>query len=751
MPIDNHPEFTKVFARTCLAELEYLQRRRDALAIPHGEIAAEIGRLRAQLDSLETARDPDHREFNKSEGRPSIRPSSSANLVGIAFSGGGIRSATFNLGVLQGLAEKGILRFCDYLSTVSGGGYIGSCLSSVLDNPAASPERDRFPFLPRAETKFDEKKEVKWLRQHSNYLAVDTSFFGWDIWRMIGMYLSGLVLTNLVPFALLLLIAYLGHTLESGFADALIIARLVLVGSLSCFIAMVLARIAMARLTLQLQQRKQHEYVQAGLAATGVFFAVVAGMMLLTHYLPQFQARISTWLHGSAVVSAVALLAGLVRSENKWLRSFFWFVFRSAWVVLVPVVFVELLYWLREINAFSETAFFTWRIGIPLPLVLAGLLLVLSLLIDTNRITLHHFYRDRLSETYVIKRDAATDQIISNENLELSSLHEHANGAPYQLINATLNVPASEDRYLRGRGADFFTLSKHFCGAESTGFRRTEVYEPTRLATALAISGAAASPQSGTSTSRVVMFIMTLLNISLNRWMRNPERRATPKLIFWPYYFVKELLGACHESDALINLSDGGHIENLGAYQLIKRGCRFVIVFDAGADPEFFMEDFGNLLQKVRVDLGVEVEINLERLRLQGHNRNSLSQWAAGTISYPGDKQGVLIYVKASMTGQEPEDLLAYRRQNPHFPHEATVDQFFDESQFESYRKLGQYVARVAFAEEHIRGDAMTIDDVMELFDEIHDRYYRMLGSADFQEATPGLASGHDHRDRRPD
>src|ERR1700735_579509 len=53
-----------------------------------------------------------------------------ANLVGVAFSGGGIRSATFNLGVLQALAELKLLHRVDYLSTVSGGGYIGGWLAA---------------------------------------------------------------------------------------------------------------------------------------------------------------------------------------------------------------------------------------------------------------------------------------------------------------------------------------------------------------------------------------------------------------------------------------------------------------------------------------------------------------------------------------------------------------------------------------------------------------------------------------------
>ena len=82
-------------------------------------------------------------------------------------------------------------------------------MSSLLDDSNNSVDRDKFPFRFGGQKIPDERKEIKWLREHSNYLAIDTSFFGWDIWRVIGMYLSGLVLTNLVPFAVALLALYL--------------------------------------------------------------------------------------------------------------------------------------------------------------------------------------------------------------------------------------------------------------------------------------------------------------------------------------------------------------------------------------------------------------------------------------------------------------------------------------------------------------------------------------------------------------
>jgi hypothetical protein len=110
----------------------------------------------------------------------------------------------------------------------------------------------------------------------------------------------------------------------------------------------------------------------------------------------------------------------------------------------------------------------------------------------------------------------------------------------------------------------------------------------------MAISGAAVSPQMGTATNAILRFVMTLLNIRLNRWLPNPEPDCRPKIQFWPYYFVKKILGKTKEADGLLNLWDGGHHENLGIYPLLKRRCNFIIVSDAGADPNFAMNDFTN-------------------------------------------------------------------------------------------------------------------------------------------------------------
>jgi hypothetical protein len=151
--------------------------------------------------------------------------------------------------------------------------------------------------------------------------------------------------------------------------------------------------------------------------------------------------------------------------------------------------------------------------------------------------------------------------------------------------------------------------------------------------------------------------------------------------------------------DNLLNLSDGGHHENLGIYPLLKRRCRVIIASDAAADPAFAMNDLANVIRKARIDLGVNITMNdlKHDLYPDAETRQTKNCFTIGDISYPeGDPKaakGILIYIKSTVTGNEPEDLSAYRRKHPTFPDQTTADQFFDEAQFESYRKLGEAAA----------------------------------------------------------
>ena len=162
------------------------------------------------------------------------------------------------------------------------------------------------------------------------------------------------------------------------------------------------------------------------------------------------------------------------------------------------------------------------------------------------------------------------------------------------------------------------------------------------------------------------------------------------------FALLAELFGSTDDRSRYVYLSDGGHFENLALYELIRRRCRLIVASDAGSDPETRFEDLGNAVRKAYTDFGVEIEIDPTPIKKDPETGLSRSHCAVGTIRYDkldGGPPGLLIYLKTSRTGDEPVDVRSYAAENEEFPHQSTADQWFSESQFESYRKLGEHVA----------------------------------------------------------
>jgi hypothetical protein len=750
MTIETTPkDYTRTFAEVYLTELDYVKKRREKMHLTSESVERESERVTQDIKKLSEKYESENPNSDKVPSHD-VKIKTSAGLIGLAFSGGGIRSATFNLGVLQALDKKGLLRYCDYLSTVSGGGYIGSCLSSLLTNSKASTDsaaqKGYFPFrflrdsesddpheveyeLPDAPNTYDERKEMSHLRAAKNYLQLDRGLFSIETWRFIAMFLSGIILINIIPLALAISSVYALYFVESHSIAAFFqTGQLNEMGEIikhfdkattfhnfqaltlflfhiagAAFICMVIVR-ALSVL-LNLNTSFIHN-LQAWLVATTIALIVFIGLIALTFYLfldeyKKVDKQIFTVLNYTLLGTFFMFILGRVKSANKGLQKLSNTFFFIALAALIPILFAQFmrLLWTTGFLESSVSEFITLSIfknalfeSLPMPLFTIFLLLIMGLLINLNRISFHAFYRNSLSRSYLFKQE--NKQIKPNVEVKLSELHQYHNG-PYHLINATLNIMGSKNRYLRGRGADYFIFSKYYCGAESTGYRSTTTYNSgsTELATAMAISGAAASPKMGRRTNRLFALYMILFNIRLNVWMPNPDPKYE-RYPIWPYYLLKEFFLGGKEDNSLLNLSDGGHHENLGIYPLLKRRCRLIIISDAASDPKFKMDDLANLQRKARIDLGINIELDMTPLR-PNENNNVKQYYVKGTIHYPNDKNGTLLYIKTAMTGKEPEDLIAYRRQNPSFPDETTADQFFNEAQFESYRKLGELEGQI--------------------------------------------------------
>jgi hypothetical protein len=161
-----------------------------------------------------------------------------------------------------------------------------------------------------------------------------------------------------------------------------------------------------------------------------------------------------------------------------------------------------------------------------------------------------------------------------------------------------------------------------------------------------------------------------------------------------------ELFGLTNDRRKYIYLSDGGHFENLGLYEMVRRRCHLIIVSDAGHDPELAFADLSNAVRKISIDLGVRIEFpKLDQLRVRNKDRNKPDEggpcYTVGRILYSEadnvskDKDGYILYLKPGFRGDESADIVGYAAGSATFPHETTADQWFSASQFESYRGLG--------------------------------------------------------------
>jgi hypothetical protein len=341
----------------------------------------------------------------------------------------------------------------------------------------------------------------------------------------------------------------------------------------------------------------------------------------------------------------------------------------------------------------------------------------LSRLINVNKFSLHAIYRNRLVRAYLGASNSRRDPnpftgFDPADNLPLQELRDPKNPSlpqrPMHIVNMALNLVTGDNLAWQQRKSETFTASTLHCGNFRLGYRFTKHYALTShlknglsLGTAVAISGAAASPNQGYHSSPMVALLMTLFNVRLGWWLGNPgamghDTFRDPSPHSPVRHMVKEGLGLTDSSSPYVYLSDGGHFENLGLYEMILRRCRLIVVSDAGCDPECSLEDLGNAIRKIRVDLGVKIEIKKFDIfsRTNEEGKKSGRYCAIGEIDYgtadEGGRKGTLIYIKPALLGNEPRDIYNYSRESEEFPHESTSDQWFSESQFESYRALGQ-------------------------------------------------------------
>jgi hypothetical protein len=172
------------------------------------------------------------------------------------------------------------------------------------------------------------------------------------------------------------------------------------------------------------------------------------------------------------------------------------------------------------------------------------------------------------------------------------------------------------------------------------------------------------------------------------------------------------------ETDTWLNLSDGGHIENLGIYELLRRRCKLIISVDGESDPTYTFEGLMTVVRHAQIDFGTRIDVNLSDIRPNPTTGYSQAHAALCTVHYDDQTLGFIIYMKLSVTGNESELIRRYRINHPDFPHQTTLDQFFDEEQFEAYRQLGAHVANGLFLPA-LMGSKTTVGSVPTWFEHL--------------------------------
>jgi hypothetical protein len=346
-------------------------------------------------------------------------------------------------------------------------------------------------------------------------------------------------------------------------------------------------------------------------------------------------------------------------------------------------------------------------------LAVAVLAFVMGKFVNVNRFSMHMMYRNRLVRAYLgASRKEGKRQphrFTGFDDRDDLRLHELGTQRPLHIVNITLNLVGGENLAWQERRAESYTASALHCGAYQINSAKTSpgAYQSSRyygnprglsLGTAFAISGAAANPNSGYHSSAVVTLLMTLFNLRLGWWLPNPGpcgvaywHRSGPAFALTP--LLAEALGMTTEKRAFVNLSDGGHFDNMGLYEMLLRRCHYIIVVDGEQDNLYSFSGLSEGLRKARIDLGIEVDIDLNQIVATTPKCCSVGRVRYSSIDGNDAPDGWLLYVKPVILGSEPADVRHYRSQNGAFPHESTSDQFFSESQFESYRALGQHLA----------------------------------------------------------
>ncbi len=681
--------------------------------------------------------------------------------MGLAISGGGIRSASFGMGVMQALANNCILSKVDFMSTVSGGGYLGSALTWALKQGGteAGTQPENFPLgrkgVYRVETKkvsaLNRNKSdndlLDFIRLHGSYLTPNSSL---DIVSLIAVVARSMVMSLFVYLSILTVVMtlavwsvyFLAHYFLPEFFNSANVnftrGVMLIVGLIFFGVITSLGFLFSLSTFLSSKKFSMKRYLRfvSGQKFVGLMLKISIACFVFGS-LPYFLLLLEDTLSKLVVPGASTLFGTLVglwqykKAKNKEANN----SMKSS--LLIYSGAIALFYGIILFAYIASTNYFLNldTLTMAQPEMFGGLVLLtlfFGTFVNLNYIGPHYLWRNRLMEAFMPNKKAVGTKSwqpsVEADSALMEDMCDELHPRPYHIINTNVILANSPKVVYSGRGGDNFIVSRLYCGSEATGWKPTKDFQKnaTRggitLATAMATSAAALNPNAGVSgegvtRNTVISLLLSMLNLRLGYWTSNPSmENAMGSPNFFKPGLTSELLRfGLTETNRNIQLSDGGHYENLAIYELIRRKVKTIIVSDGGADAAFNFDDLANAIEKVRVDFGVKIKFidkygaaDILPGTLNGNDFDkkysiATKGFAIADIIYNHDKpeeNGKLVYLKLAMIESLPTDVYSYKGIYPDFPHQSTADQFFDEKQFEAYRELGYYICKQMLASE---------------------------------------------------
>jgi len=711
--------------------------------------------------------------------------------VGICLSGGGIRSAAFNLGTLQILQEKGFLEKAKWLAAVSGGAYIAGAFTMVTKSIqdridglkkelATSQDAEQRQTLQDKIDKWDVAPaafspgtdEVRLLRNNSRYIAPSFRYEVEIVVRLLLGLLVNVIAIGTVLGSVGMSLGLLYGWLSRGLVEKQSVASHELTHKLA-FIALLLMAagllFALTTVAFRLRDQRRRLLIVAGsvLFISGALFGLVTvvlpwldlvlrqGISILGGTLKPGSLAGATGIAGGSVALGVGLqvrelLAAaqeaaadttkVTTSLQKLSRSLRRLLIHLVSMLIVPlaaaaafIVFVNLgvshVHWppaaasvdLVHKNYVKHVTGEGWAILTGM-VVAAGLLYGFG---DLTNWSMHPYYRRRLSSGYALERTDPNRarQRPYKDAIPLSTI-QPTRDFPALLVCAAANV-TDQDVTPPGLNAVSFIFSSKELGyralPDESAMVDTRGYEGwtdeglgtscvnITLPAAIAMSGAAISPSMGHMTRPWLRALMALGNIRLGVWVPNPkrfqswqannqrvrDRPGRPRA----HHLLFELLGLNSIKRRYLYVTDGGHWENLGLVELLRRNCKVIWCFDAAGDAPGKYHTLGEALALASAEANIDVDIDPNELRKADSKlaANQLDRVCMlGTIHYPDKVPGLLIYVRAAVSPADRWSTLSYADANPTFPGDPTMDQLYNYARFDAYHALGRSAAAQA-------------------------------------------------------